>query len=200
METFDMSQFVSEEEMRAQEEMEQQQANEALKEYDRVLFCADPARIIELVQNVFMPAYNIDTTNDFFESNDNYIKWSLQALSANPAQFIIVEGLLSHRMKSGLLAEMYASEAMEAFKVLPNNVPILKNTAFLGKIKDMPAVENIKENVIRVAGIPVDETSENVAIFPEPLNPALPQLTGYCIALINFLHFIRYLFSFTSFS
>ena len=185
METFDMSQFVSEEEMRAQEEMEQQQANEALKEYDRVLYCADPARIIELVQNVFMPAYNLDTTNDFFESNDNYIKWSLQALSVNPSQFIIVEGLLSHRMRSGLLADMYANETMEAFKVLPNNVPILKNTAFLGKIKDMPAVENIKENVIRVAGIPVDESTENVAIVQEPLNPALPQLTGYCIALIN---------------
>lgn len=180
-----LNDFVSQEEMEAQEAEQERMQNEALSQYDRILYCADEARIIELVNNVFAPAQNFDPNNMFYEASGNYIKWSLQALSMNMAQFIVVEGLLSHRMKSGLLADMYASEAMDAFKVLPSNVPALKNTAFLGKIKDMKTVEDIKENVVRVAGIPVDETSENVAVFAEPLNPALPQLQGFCIALIN---------------
>ena len=185
MENFDMSQFVTQEELEAAEAEQERLQNEALAQYDRVLYCADSSRIIELVQNVFTPAQNLAPDNMFYEANDNYIKWSLQALSANMAQFIIVEGLLSHRSKSGLLAEMYASEAMEPFKVLPSNVPAFKGTAFLGKIRDEKTVQDILENVVRVAGIPVDDESQNVAIFPEPLNPALPQMTGFCIALIN---------------
>lgn len=186
METFDMSQFVTEEEMKQQEEQAQQQAeNEMLAQYDRSIYSQDPSRIAEMVKNIFMAAQNLDPENMFFEADENYIKWSLQALSANPAQFIIVEGLLSHRMKAGLLEGMFADENMAPFKVLPNGTPILKNTAFLGKVRDMKQVEDIKENVIRMAGIPIDETSENVAIFAEPLNPMIPNLEGYCIALIN---------------
>ena len=175
--------FMTEEEMKAQEKEEQQMENEALSQYDRFLYCADTNRIMEIVQNVFMAAQQIDQNNAFFEASDNYIKWSLQALSAVPAQLIVVEGLLSHRMQAGLLGEVYESESLAPFKALPSSVPMLKNTAFLGKIKDMQQVENIKENVIRVAGI--DPNSNQVAVFAEPLNAALPQMTGYCIALIS---------------
>ena len=185
METFDMSQFVSEEEMKQQEEEQQAKENEMLSQYDRTIYCMDPARIAELVQNIFMPAQGLDPENVFFESDECYIKWSIQQLSQNPAQFIVVEGLLSHRMKSGLLVDMYADENMAPFKVLPNGTAILKNTAFLGKIRDLKQVEDIKENVIRMAGIPIDSESDNVAIFAEPMNPMIPGMQGYCIALIN---------------
>ena len=180
-----MNQFMSGEELE-QAEMEQQaKENEMLSQYDRSLYCEDPARIAEMVKNIFMTAQNMDPENMFFEADENYIKWSLQSLSANPAMFIVVEGLLSHRMKAGLLVEVYENENMAPFKVLPSGTPILKNTAFLGKIRDMKQVEDIKENVIRMAGIPIDDESENVAVFAEPLNPMIPNMEGLCIALIN---------------
>lgn len=185
MNEFDMSQFMTEEEMAEQEAKEQQLENEMLKQYDRSIYCEDTNRITELVKNVFALAQTLDPNNMFYESNDNYIKWSLQALSNNPAQFILVEGLLSHRMKAGLLTDMYTTENQDAIKVLPSGNPMLKSTAFLGKIKDMKMVENIKENVIRMAGIPIDANSENMIIVPEPLNPMIPNLEGFCICLIN---------------
>ena len=185
MENFDMSQFVTEEEMEQAEKENERLENEMLAQYDRMIFCEDPARINELVKNVFGVAQSMDTNNMFYESNDNYIKWSLQALSANPSQFLIVEGLLSHRMKAGLLTGMFEDENEKPFAVLPSNAPVLKGSAYLGKIKDMKQVNAIIDNVVKVAGIPTDENSKNIAIFEEPLNPALPQMTGFCIALIN---------------
>ena len=157
-----LNDFVSQEEMEAQEAEQERLQNEALSQYDRILYCADEARIIELVNNVFAPAQNFDPANMFYEASGNYIKWSLQALSQNPAQFIVVEGLLSHRMKAGLLVDVFENENMAGFKVLPSGTPVLKNTAFLGKVRDLKQVEDIKENVIRMAGIPIDNESENV--------------------------------------
>lgn len=185
MENFDMSQFVTEEEMEQAEKENERLENEMLAQYDRSIFCEDPARITELVKNVFGVAQSMQPDNAFYECNDNYIKWSIQALSANPSQFLVVEGLLSHRMKAGLLAGMFEDENEKPFTALPSNAPVLKGTAYLGKIKDMKQVNNIIDNVVRVAGIPTGDDSKNIAIFEEPLNPMLPQLTGFCIALIN---------------
>lgn len=180
-----MDQFMTEEEMAEQEAKEQQMENEMLAVYDRSIYCADSNRIAELAKNVFGIAQAIDPSNAFYEFNDNYIKWSLQALSNNPAQFILVEGLMSHRMKAGLLTDMYTSEAQDAVRVLQSNNPMLQSTAFLGKIKTPQMVETIKEDVIRLAGIPIDDNSENMIVVPEPLNPMIPNLEGYCICLIN---------------
>lgn len=185
MNNFDMSQFVTEEEMEQAEKENEKLENEMLAQYDRTIFCEDPNRITELVKNVFGVAQAMQPDNMFYECNDNYIKWSLEALSANPSQFLIVEGLLSHRMKAGLLVGMFEDENEKPFTALPTNAPVLKGTAYLGKIKDMKHVNHIIDNVIKVAGIPVDDNSDNIAIFEEPLNPALPQMTGFCIALIN---------------
>lgn len=183
MENLNLDMFKTAEEI--EQEEQEQATQEVMNQYDRVIFCESPGRIAELVQNVFAPAAAIDESNNFFEANDNYIKWSLGALSQNPSQFLVVEGLLSHRSKAGLLLDMYADEIGSEFRVLPGNNPILRNTAFLGGIPNEKVLADVQENVIRVAGIPVDEQSENLAVFQEPLNPALPNMVGYVIALIN---------------
>lgn len=180
-----MSSFVGEEELKAQQEAEEMREQELLKAYDRTLFCEDPARITELVKNVFVPAQKVLGDVVFYENDDNNIKWSLQTLSTSATALTIVEGLLSHRMQSGLLAGIFADENSAEFKVLPSNTPVLKNTAFLGKIKDMKMVNDIKENVIRLARIDTSEESANLALFAEPINANLPQAECFCIALIN---------------
>lgn len=183
MENLNMDMFKTAEEI--EQEEQEQATQEVMNQYDRILYCPDPARIAEVVNNVFLPAQALDENNNFFEATDNYIKWSLGALSTNPSQFLIVEGLLSHRSKANLLLDMYADELGSEFRVLPGNNPILRNTAFLGGIPNQKVLADVQENVIRVAGIPVDEASENIAIFQEPLNAALPNMTGFVIALIN---------------
>lgn len=185
MENFDMSQFKTPEEIEAEEREAAALENEMLKQYDRSIYCSDSARIAELVQNVFTPAQNLNPSNMFFEAADNEIKWSLALLSADPSQFTIVEGLLSHRSKAHLLDGMFADETEQAFRVLPSNTAVLKNTAFLGGIKDEKTVNNIKENVLKVAGIDITPANQSVAVFKEPINASLPNMGGYVIALIN---------------
>ena len=178
-----MSNFVTEEELENAEKANEEQ--EILNAYDRFMYCENPAVIAEIATNVFGFAQSIQPDNAFFETSDNYIKWSLQAMSANMTQFILVEGMLSHRMKAGLLQGVFENEHEKPFTVMPSNADILKGTAFLGKIKDEKAVNNIVENVIKVAGIPVEGPNAQMTVVQEPLNPAMPQMTGFCIVLFN---------------
>ena len=174
--------FVSGDEL---EQAEQANEEQVLEQYDRFLYSEDPNTIAELATNVFGFAQSVDPNNAFFETSDNYIKWSLKAMSNNMKQFILVEGLLSHRMKAGLLANVFADENNATFKVMPNNSDVLKGTAFLGKLKDMKQVNHIVENVIKVANIPVEGPNAQMTVVQEPMNPNMPNMLGYCIVLFN---------------
>lgn len=174
--------FVSGDEL---EQAEQANEEQVLEQYDRFLYCEDPNTIAELATNVFGFAQSVDPNNAFFETSDNYIKWSLKAMSNNMTQFVLVEGLLSHRMKAGLLANVYEDENNATFKVMPNNSDILKGTAFLGKLKDMKQVNHITENVIKVANIPTEGPNAQMTVVQEPINPNMPNMLGYCIVLFN---------------
>lgn len=185
MENFDMSQFVTESELEQAEKANEELENAVLASYDRFLYSEDVNTIAEIAKNIFGVAQSKNPDNVFFETNDNCIKWSIQQLSADMAQFLTVEGLLTHRMKAGLLTNVFSDENNKPFEVLPPNAPILKGTAYLGKLKDMKMVNHIIDNVVKVANIPTDKESGNVAIFEEPLSPATPQMTGFCIALFN---------------
>lgn len=174
--------FVSGDEL---EQAEQANEEQVLEQYDRFLYCEDPNTIAELATNIFGFAQSVDPNNAFFETSDNYIKWSLKAMSNNMKQFILVEGLLSHRMKAGLLANVFADENNATFKVMLSNSDVLKGTAFLGKLKDMKQVNHIIENVIKVANIPVEGPNAQMTVVQEPINPNMPNMLGYCIVLFN---------------
>ena len=174
--------FVSGDEL---EQAEQANEEQVLEQYDRFLYCEDPNTIAELATNVFGFAQSVDPNNAFFETSDNYIKWSLKAMSNNMKQFVLVEGLLSHRMKAGLLANVYEDENNATFKVMLSNADVLKGTAFLGKLKDMKQVNHIIENVIKVANIPVEGPNSQITVVQEPINPNMPNMLGYCIVLFN---------------
>ena len=174
--------FVSGDEL---EQAEQANEEQVLEQYDRFLYCEDPNTIAELATNVFGFAQSVDPNNAFFETSDNYIKWSLKAMSNNMTQFVLVEGLLSHRMKAGLLANVFADENNATFKVMLSNADVLKGTAFLGKLKDMKQVNHIIENVIKVANIPVEGPNSQITVVQEPINPNMPNMLGYCIVLFN---------------
>ena len=174
--------FVSGDEL---EQAEQANEEQVLEQYDRFLYCEDPNTIAELATNVFGFAQSVDPNNAFFETSDNYIKWSLKAMSNNMTQFVLVEGLLSHRMKAGLLANVFADENNATFKVMLSNADVLKGTAFLGKLKDMKQVNHITENVIKVANIPVEGPNSQITVVQEPINPNMPNMLGYCIVLFN---------------
>ena len=174
--------FVSGDEL---ERAEQANEEQVLEQYDRFLYSEDPNTIAEIATNVFGFAQSVDPNNTFFETSDNHIKWSLQAMSNNMTQFVLVEGLLSHRMKAGLLANVYEDENNATFKVMPNNSDILKGTAFLGKLKDMKQVNHIIENVIKVANIPTEGPNAQMTVVQEPMNPNVPNMLGYCIVLFN---------------
>ena len=174
--------FVSGDEL---EQAEQANEEQVLEQYDRFLYSEDPNTIAELATNVFGFAQSVDPNNAFFETSDNYIKWSLKAMSNNMNQFVLVEGLLSHRMKAGLLANVYADENNATFKVMLSNADVLKGTAFLGKLKDMKQVNHITENVIKVANIPVEGPNSQITVVQEPINPNMPNMLGYCIVLFN---------------
>ena len=167
------------------EQAEQANEEQVLEQYDRFLYCEDPNTIAELATNVFGFAQSVDPNNAFFETSDNYIKWSLKAMSNNMTQFVLVEGLLSHRMKAGLLANVFADENNATFKVMLSNADVLKGTAFLGKLKDMKQVNHITENVIKVANIPVEGPNSQITVVQEPINPNMPNMLGYCIVLFN---------------
>ena len=167
------------------EQAEQANEEQVLEQYDRFLYCEDPNTIAEIATNVFGFAQSVDPNNAFFETSDNYIKWSLKAMSNNMTQFVLVEGLLSHRMKAGLLANVYADENNATFKVMLSNADVLKGTAFLGKLKDMKQVNHITENVIKVANIPVEGPNSQITVVQEPINPNMPNMLGYCIVLFN---------------
>ena len=167
------------------EQAEQANEEQVLEQYDRFLYSEDPNTIAELATNVFGFAQSIDPNNAFFETSDNYIKWSLKAMSNNMTQFVLVEGLLSHRMKAGLLANVFADENNATFKVMLSNADVLKGTAFLGKLKDMKQVNHIIENVIKVANIPVEGPNSQITVVQEPINPNMPNMLGYCIVLFN---------------
>ena len=183
METFDMSNFVTEEELEQAEKANEEQ--EILNAYDRFMYCEDPNTIAEIATNVFGFAQSVQPDNMFFEATDNFIKWSLQSLSKNMTQFVLVEGMLSHRMKAGLLQGVFENEHEKPFTVMPSNADVLKGTAFLGKIKDEKSINNIVENVIKVANIPVEGPNAQMSICREPINPATPQMLGFCIILFN---------------
>ena len=174
--------FVSGDEL---EQAEQANEEQVLEQYDRFLYSEDPNTIAELATNVFGFAQSVDPNNAFFETSDNYIKWSLKAMSNNMKQFVLVEGLLSHRMKAGLLANVYEDENNATFKVMLSNADVLKGTAFLGKLKDMKQVNHIIENVIKVANIPVEGPNSQITVVQEPINPNMPNMLGYCIVLFN---------------
>ena len=174
--------FVSGDEL---EQAEQANEEQVLEQYDRFLYSEDPNTIAELATNVFGFAQSVDPNNAFFETSDNYIKWSLKAMSNNMTQFVLVEGLLSHRMKAGLLANVYEDENNATFKVMLSNADVLKGTAFLGKLKDMKQVNHIVENVIKVANIPVEGPNSQITVVQEPINPNMPNMLGYCIVLFN---------------
>ena len=174
--------FVSGDEL---EQAEQANEEQVLEQYDRFLYCEDSNTIAELATNVFGFAQSVDPNNAFFETSDNYIKWSLKAMSNNMTQFVLVEGLLSHRMKAGLLANVYEDENNATFKVMLSNADVLKGTAFLGKLKDMKQVNHIIENVIKVANIPVEGPNSQITVVQEPINPNMPNMLGYCIVLFN---------------
>ena len=167
------------------EQAEQANEEQVLEQYDRFLYSEDPNTIAELATNVFGFAQSVDPNNAFFETSDNYIKWSLKAMSNNMTQFVLVEGLLSHRMKAGLLANVFADENNATFKVMLSNADVLKGTAFLGKLKDMKQVNHIIENVIKVANIPVEGPNSQITVVQEPINPNMPNMLGYCIVLFN---------------
>ena len=183
METFDMSNFVTEEELEQAEKANEEQ--EILNAYDRFMYSENSAVIAEIVLNVFEFAQSVQPDNTFYEASDNCIKWSLQSLSKNMTQFVLVEGMLSHRMKAGLLQGVFENEHEKPFTVMPSNADVLKGTAFLGKIKDEKAINNIVENVIKVANIPVEGPNAQMNICREPMNPAMPQMLGFCIILFN---------------
>ena len=174
--------FVSGDEL---EQAEQANEEQVLEQYDRFLYSEDPNTIAELATNVFGFAQSVDPNNAFFETSDNYIKWSLKAMSNNMKQFVLVEGLLSHRMKAGLLTNVYEDENNATFKVMLSNADVLKGTAFLGKLKDMKQVNHIIENVIKVANIPVEGPNSQITVVQEPINPNMPNMLGYCIVLFN---------------
>ena len=174
--------FVSGDEL---EQAEQANEEQVLEQYDRFLYSEDPNTIAELATNVFGFAQSVDPNNAFFETSDNYIKWSLKAMSNNMTQFVLVEGLLSHRMKAGLLANVYEDENNATFKVMLSNADVLKGTAFLGKLKDMKQVNHIIESVIKVANIPVEGPNAQMTVVQEPINPNMPNMLGYCIVLFN---------------
>ena len=174
--------FVSGDEL---EQAEQANEEQVLEQYDRFLYCEDPNTIAELATNVFGFAQSVDPNNAFFETSDNYIKWSLKAMSNNMKQFVLVEGLLSHRMKAGLLANVFADENNATFKVMLSNADVLKGTAFLGKLKDMKQVNHIIESVIKVANIPTEGPNAQMTVVQEPINPNMPNMLGYCIVLFN---------------
>ena len=183
MESFDMSNFVTEEELEQAEKANEEQ--EILNAYDRFMYCENSAVIAEIVLNVFEFAQSVQPDNTFYEASDNCIKWSLQSLSKNMTQFVLVEGMLSHRMKAGLLQGVFENEHEKPFTVMPSNADVLKGTAFLGKIKDEKSINNIVENVIKVANIPVEGPNAQMNICREPINPATPQMLGFCIILFN---------------
>lgn len=182
---FDMSQFVTEDELEKAEKANEEEENKVLVTYDRFLYSEDTNTIAEIAKNIFGLAQAVNPDNVFFETNDNCIKWSIQQLSADMTQFILVEGLLTHRMKAGLLQNVFADENNKSFEVLPSNASVLKGTAYLGKLKNEKQVNHIIENVIRVANIPTEGKNSQLMIVQEPLNANTPQMLGYCIALFN---------------
>lgn len=182
---FDMSQFVTEDELEKAEKANEEEENKVLVTYDRFLYSEDTNTIAEIAKNIFGLAQAVNPDNVFFETNDNCIKWSIQQLSADMTQFILVEGLLTHRMKAGLLQNVFADENNKPFEVLPSNASVLKGTAYLGKLKNEKQVNHIIENVIKVANIPTEGENSQLMIVQEPLNANTPQMLGYCIALFN---------------
>ena len=68
------SMFVSGDEL---EQAEQANEEQVVEQYDRFLYSEDPNTIAELATNVFGFAQSVDSNNAFFETSDNYIKWSL---------------------------------------------------------------------------------------------------------------------------
>lgn len=178
----DVNDLVTEEEMKATEE---QPVVTAGKKYNRQLFCAQPDRIQELVTNVFVPAIKKDANGEdimFYESSEDTIKWSTDELDAT--QLIIVEGLLSHRMQAGLLKDMYETMNQAPLKVFPGDAAFLQGTVFLGGIKDEKQYNQILQNVVRIANIPI-ENNDKIACFSETVNPAMPQSQGLVMALIG---------------
>ena len=175
--------FVSGDELEDAEKDIEEKTNEILMTYNRFLYSENPDTIVELVTNVFELAQSMDPKNVFYEASEDTIKWSTQALSANMSQFVMVEGLLTHRFKAGLLANVFENETGKTVKVIPANADILRGTAYLGGLKDMKQVQHIVENVIQVAGIPVEGPNAQMTVVNEPLNPAIPQMTGFCIVL-----------------
>ena len=177
--------FVDGDKLQDAEKDIEEKTNEILMTYNRFLYSENPDTIAELVVNVFELAQSIDPQNIFYEATEDRIKWSTQALSANMSQFVLVEGLLTHRFKAGLLVNVFENEMGTTVKVLPANSDILKGTAYLGGLKDMKQVNHIVENVIQVANIPTEGPNSQMTVVQEPLNPAMPQMTGYCIVLFG---------------
>ena len=177
--------FVDGDKLQDAEKDIEEKTNEILMTYNRFLYSENPDTITELIMNVFELAQSIDPQNIFYEATEDRIKWSTQALSANMSQFVLVEGLLTHRFKAGLLVNVFENEMGATVKVLPANSDILKGTAYLGGLKDMKQVNHIVENVIQVANIPTEGPNSQMTVVQEPLNPAMPQMTGFCIVLFG---------------
>ena len=177
--------FVDGDKLQDAEKDIEEKTNEILMTYNRFLYSENPDTIAELIMNVFELAQSIDPQNIFYEATEDRIKWSTQALSANMSQFVLVEGLLTHRFKAGLLVNVFENEMGATVKVLPANSDILKGTAYLGGLKDMKQVNHIVENVIQVANIPTEGPNSQMTVVQEPLNPAMPQMTGFCIVLFG---------------
>lgn len=169
-----------------------QEGNEPVEEtietklnYDRSIYCADSNRIEELVNNVFAPALLQDENGEdimFFESTENAIKWDSSKMQL--IQLIQVEGLLAHRKASNLLTDMYTDENETALLTVPSNAPFLKNTCFLGGLKDKKQVAYVLENVVRVAGINIEDNNK-IASFVEPINASTPQALQFVLVLID---------------
>ena len=72
METFDMSNFVTEEELENAEKANEEQ--EILNAYDRFMYCENSAVIAEIATNVFGFAQPKQPDNMFLEATENRIK------------------------------------------------------------------------------------------------------------------------------
>lgn len=175
-----MDDFKTEEEIAAQEAEQMQQ--EMTREYNRSIFCENRDRILELVEDVFMPASQLSDKEMAYEYNDNCIKWDINSFDI--IQLIVVEGLLAHRMQVGLLAGMSADENGTPVKTLPTSAPFLKGTAFMGNIRDDKQYTEILYKVVKVANIPV-ENNDKIGKFVEPIDPNMPQNKCYVMALMN---------------
>lgn len=154
--------------------------------FNRQIYCSEPDRIVELVNNVFAQALRQDEDGEdifFYESSDNYIKWSTDMM--DQAQLVVVEGLLSHRMTStNLLDDMYTDEKLTPLRVFPSNATFLQGTVFLGGIKDIKQYNDILENVVRVAGIPIED-NDCIACFTESIDKTMPQATIPVMAIMG---------------